>query len=166
MKFALLFSATLLACAATLFVPFRPRRIDSFKAIRLWEIYADLISHRPRTFDRRTLAFALLLGAAVFTCFCPAVIVLATRYFGPEIGRAGGAGYVAVGAVAAVGAAVNASIILLSQANFAFGATRAEPGYATPYAFGLGAAQLVFAAACIAVGVSAHCASLARELLT
>lgn len=159
MKTAIILVLLTAACAALFFLaPHHQRTPDSIGAFTLFEIFAEGFSDFSDLQTPNAILLMLVMMASLLTVFYPVALFAMLRWMAPAGGRAGGPVFVICGVLVALGALANWVAMMVSQMGFGFGG-----GFSlapeTAFFWIIPLFQLAAAAASVAVGVSAQCAS-------
>ncbi len=162
MGIAIALSTTIALCIAGLLVPHHRKKPDSFKTCSLWAFYLEFFREMP-SLRRKRERLLLALGAlGVLATIYPAILALGIVLTRGALGagQAGGAWFVLGGIAALLGCCANFLAMIFSQMTFGFGGNSMErnPRW---FFWAILIFQGAFAAASIAIGVCAACATWA-----
>ena len=162
----LIIAIVLFFLSALLFfvVPHHQRRENSFNACTLSEIYGQFFHDIPEIISPRLPLFLLLACAGIVAAFYPVIFALLAHWLLPTSGQNGRVIFLLGGLLAAAGAFANFIAIIVSHLSLGFGASTSSRDQ-TPFIWIIPSFQMLFAAASIAVGSSAHVAAWTCRLL-
>ena len=162
----LIIAIVLFFLSALLFfvAPHHRRQENSFNACTLSEIYREFFSNIPEIISPRLPLFLVLGCAGIVAAFYPVIFALLAHWRLPASGQDGRGIFLLGGLVAAAGAFANFIAIIVSHLSLGFGTSTSSRDQ-TPFIWIIPLFQMLFAAASIAVGSSAHVAAWTCRLL-